>query len=330
MELSFFVVRQKENEPLKEYLQRFNAAALEVPFATQELKASAFSQGLLNGDFFKSLPKKPVSKFDALLVRAAKYINMEDVQAAKRESRGEKRDPEKTTRIGSKMENIVQEKIIQCLRHNMDIFAWTPQDLDGIDPNMITHHLNIDPDVKPVKEKKRHFRRNVEVYVDDMLVKSKEAKDQITDLEEKFSVLRYYRLKLNPGTFAFGVQGERFLGFMVTQRGTEANPLKIKAILDMKAPTNVNEVQKLTGRIAALGHFISKAVEKSLPFFKVLRKAKKVRVGYLLPTSIRRTQGVFSKTPLIGEINPGGYPLFVSLNHPQAVSSVLICEEGGK
>ncbi|KAL0354323.1 UNVERIFIED_CONTAM: hypothetical protein Sangu_1013600 [Sesamum angustifolium] len=78
MELSLFVVRQKENEPLKEYMQRFNAATLEVPSATQGVKASAFSQGLLDGDFFKSLTKKPVSKFDALLARAAKYINMED------------------------------------------------------------------------------------------------------------------------------------------------------------------------------------------------------------------------------------------------------------
>ncbi|KAL0405273.1 UNVERIFIED_CONTAM: hypothetical protein Slati_3841200 [Sesamum latifolium] len=87
-ELSLFAVRQKDNEPLKEYLQRFNTAALEVPSATQEVKASAFSQGLLDGDFFKSLAKKPVSKFDALLARAAKYINMEDAQAAKKESRG--------------------------------------------------------------------------------------------------------------------------------------------------------------------------------------------------------------------------------------------------
>ncbi|KAL0420891.1 UNVERIFIED_CONTAM: hypothetical protein Slati_3112000 [Sesamum latifolium] len=88
MELSLFAVRQKDNEPLKEYLQRFNAAALEMPSATQEVKASTFSQGLLYGNF-KSLAKKLVSKFDALLARAVKYINMEDAQAAK-ESRGEK------------------------------------------------------------------------------------------------------------------------------------------------------------------------------------------------------------------------------------------------
>ncbi|KAL0289146.1 UNVERIFIED_CONTAM: hypothetical protein Sradi_7079500 [Sesamum radiatum] len=91
MELSLFAIPQGEDEPLKEYLQRFNTAALEVPAATHEVKANAFSQGLLDGDFFKSLAKKPVSKFDALLARAVKYINMEEAQAAKKDSRGEKR-----------------------------------------------------------------------------------------------------------------------------------------------------------------------------------------------------------------------------------------------
>ncbi|KAL0451402.1 UNVERIFIED_CONTAM: hypothetical protein Slati_1118300 [Sesamum latifolium] len=94
--------------------------------------------------------------------------------------------------------------------------------------------------------------RNVEVYVDDMLVQSKKAKEHVKDLEETFSVLRKYKLELNPAKCAFGVQGGRFLGFMVTQRGIEANPLKIKAIIDMKAPTCLNEAQRLTGRIAAL------------------------------------------------------------------------------
>ncbi|KAL0313200.1 UNVERIFIED_CONTAM: hypothetical protein Sradi_5719300 [Sesamum radiatum] len=90
-ELSLFAIRQGEDELLKEYLQRFNTAALVVPAATQEVKANAFSQGLLDGDFFKSLAKKPVSRFDALLARVAKYINMEEAQASKKDSRGEKR-----------------------------------------------------------------------------------------------------------------------------------------------------------------------------------------------------------------------------------------------
>ncbi|KAL0406281.1 UNVERIFIED_CONTAM: hypothetical protein Slati_3942000 [Sesamum latifolium] len=86
-ELSLFAVRQKDDEPLKEYVQRFNAAALEVPVATQEVKASAFSQGLLDGDFFKSLAKKPVISLTPFWPEQ-KYINMEEAQAAKKETRG--------------------------------------------------------------------------------------------------------------------------------------------------------------------------------------------------------------------------------------------------
>ncbi|KAL0406632.1 UNVERIFIED_CONTAM: Retrovirus-related Pol polyprotein from transposon opus [Sesamum latifolium] len=116
--------------------------------------------------------------------------------------------------------------------------------------------------------------RNMEVYVDNMLVKSKGAHHHVEDLDETFAVLRKYRLKLNPGKCAFGVSGGRFQGFMVTQRGIEANPDKIKAIMDMGPPTSIKEVQQLTGRIAALSRFISKSAEKGLPFFKTLRKVK--------------------------------------------------------
>ena len=78
----------------------------------------------------------------------------------------------------------------------------------------------------------------MEVYVDDMLVKSIEAEEHIKDLQEAFGTLRKHRMKLNPTKCAFGVASGKFLGFMVTQRGIEANPKKIRAILDMKHPSN--------------------------------------------------------------------------------------------
>ncbi|KAL0427208.1 UNVERIFIED_CONTAM: hypothetical protein Slati_2895600 [Sesamum latifolium] len=66
-------------------------------------------------------------------------------------------DPDKTTKVGSKMKEDVREQVINCLRKNKDIFAWTPEDLEGIDPGVITHHLNLDPTIRPVKQKKWHF-----------------------------------------------------------------------------------------------------------------------------------------------------------------------------
>ena len=115
--------------------------------------------------------------------------------------------------------------------------------------------------------------RNVEVYVDDMLVKSVDEGSHLDDLQETFETLRQYKMKLNPSKCAFGVSSGKFLGFMVSQRGIEANPDKIQAILDMEPPKNIKEVQSLTGRVAAFNRFVLKATDKCLPFFKVLRKA---------------------------------------------------------
>ena len=115
--------------------------------------------------------------------------------------------------------------------------------------------------------------RNMEVYVDDMLVKSKEEPTHLDDLKQTFTTLRQYQMKLNPSKCAFGVASGKFLGFMVSQRGIEANPEKVKAILNMTSPKTVKEVQKLTGRIAALNKFVSKATNKCLSFFKTLKQA---------------------------------------------------------
>ena len=80
-------------------------------------------------------------------------------------------------------------------------------------------------------------------------------------------------MKLNPSKCAFGVASRKFLGFMVSHRGIEANLEKIKAILDMQPLQSIKEVQSLTKRVAALNRFIFKAIDKCLPFFKVLKKA---------------------------------------------------------
>ena len=89
--------------------------------------------------------------------------------------------------------------------------------------------------------------RNVEVYVDDMLVKSLDEGRHLDDLQETFNTLMRYNMKLNPSKCAFGVALGKFLGFMVSHRGIEANPEKIKSILDMKPSQNIKEIQSFTG-----------------------------------------------------------------------------------
>ena len=80
-------------------------------------------------------------------------------------------------------------------------------------------------------------------------------------------------MKLNPSKCAFGVASGKFLGFMVLQRGIEANPDKIQAILSMEPLKNIKDVQSLIGQVVALNRFVSKTTDKYLPFFRVLRKA---------------------------------------------------------
>ena len=118
----------------------------------------------------------------------------------------------------------------------------------------------------------KQIGRNMEVYMDDMLDKSKEELTYLDDLKETFATFRQYQMKLNPSKCAFGVASGKFLGFMVSQRGIEANPEKVRAILDITSPKTVKEVQKLTRRIATLNKFVSKVTNKCLPFFKTLKQ----------------------------------------------------------
>ena len=114
---------------------------------------------------------------------------------------------------------------------------------------------------------------SMEVYIDDMLVKSVKAELHVDHLAKSFQVLKDYKMKLNPTNYAFGVSAGKFLGFIINSCRIEANLNKIKVVVDMQPPSNTKEIQRLTGRIAALSHFVSRSSDKCQPFFQVLKKA---------------------------------------------------------
>ena len=116
--------------------------------------------------------------------------------------------------------------------------------------------------------------KTMEVYVDDMLVKSKQSSDHTRDLAEMFDILRRYGMKLNPLKCSFGVASRKFLGFIVSSRGIEINPSQIAAIRNIEEPQKIKDVQSLAGKVAALSRFISKAIDKCVPFFDLIKRGK--------------------------------------------------------
>ena len=106
--------------------------------------------------------------------------------------------------------------------------------------------------------------RNSDTYVDDIVVKTREERTLIDELEETFQNLRKVNIMLNPDKCVFGVASGKLLGFLVSHRGIEANPDKIRAIEKMQPPRRLKDVQRLTGRMAALGCFISRFGDKAL------------------------------------------------------------------
>ncbi|KAL2230940.1 UNVERIFIED_CONTAM: Gag-Pol polyprotein [Sesamum indicum] len=147
----------------------------------------------------------------------------------------------------------------------------------------------------------------MEVYVDDMLVKSRRSQEHLVP-----------RASIQYDECTFGVGGGKFLGYMISERGIEANPEKIQAILNLRPPSTIKDVQKLTGKIASL----------KPPFFKVLRRTKNFEWSGECDKALQELKEYLTKPPLLS--NPKeGETLFLYLGVSEnAVSSVLVREEG--
>ncbi|XP_073022575.1 uncharacterized protein [Primulina eburnea] len=375
-------------------------------------------------------------------------------------------DPKRTLKIGSDLSEEVESVLVAFLQRNTDAFAWGDGPLPGISPEYALHHLNVNPQMKPIKQKKRSFGpeknkhiaeevekliranyirpvsypewlanvvlvpknggkwrlcidftdlnkacpkdlfplpridllvdstagcellsfldahqgynqirlapedqekasfitdrgiycyevmpfglknagatyqrlvnkmfanmigRNMEVYIDDMLVKSVQAVKHVDDLEECFGVLRKYQMKLNPEKCSFGVRGGKFLGFMVSQRGIEANPEKIKAILSMSPPRSVKGVQELMGRMTALNRFISRAADKGLPFFRILRQGKGFKWSEECQQAFEELKKYLTTPPLLTKPQSWDTLLLYLATSSDAISAVLVVNVG--
>ncbi|XP_024037570.1 uncharacterized protein LOC112097200 [Citrus clementina] len=340
-------------------------------------------------------------------------------------------NPGKTIRIGSRLEGEQKQELVKYLQAHADVFAWTHEDMPGIDPEVACHRLAIKKgfirevnypewisNVVLVKKANSKWRmcvdftdlnkacpkdsfplpkidqlvdstaghgllsfmdafsgynqipmyepdeestafitnqglfcyrvmpfglknagatyqrlvnkvfkpligKTMEVYVDDMITKSKIPKEHVRHLEETFELLRKYKMKLNPEKCAFGVESGKFLGFMVSHRGIEANPKKIQAIVQMTSPRNLKEMQSLTGRLAALSRFISKATDKCQPFFQVIRRGKKTEWTPECEEAFRNLKHYLQQAPLLSTPKDGDkLNLYLAVSD-RAASSVL-------
>ncbi|GJR69933.1 hypothetical protein Tco_0359590 [Tanacetum coccineum] len=182
-----------------------------------------------------------------------------------------------------------------------------PLDMTGVPRSVAEHRLNIREGYSPIRQKKRgqalkraraiqaeasknasatyqwlvdkafdsQIGRNIEVYVDDLVIKSYTKSEMLRDIDETLCTLRRINMKLNPKKYMFGAVEGMFLGYMISSERIKLCPDITEAVLQLSSPRTIKEVQSLNGKLASLNRFLSKSVEKSLALFKTLKKCIK-------------------------------------------------------
>ncbi|PKI61603.1 hypothetical protein CRG98_017978 [Punica granatum] len=116
------------------------------------------------------------------------------------------------------------------------------------------------------------MHKEIEVYVDDMIAKSREGEDHLVNLKRLFDRLKKYKLRLNPTKCTFGARSGKLLGFVVSKRGIKVDSDKVKAIRELPPPSSVREVRGFLGRLNYIARFIANLTDKCQPLFRLLRK----------------------------------------------------------
>ncbi|XP_039687770.1 uncharacterized protein [Medicago truncatula] len=172
----------------------------------------------------------------------------------------------------------------------------------------------------------KQIGRNLEVYIDDLVVKTSEGQSHSDDLKEIFQQIRKFNMRLNPTKCTFGVQAGNFLGFLLTRKGIEANPDKCQAIINMRNPCSIREVQQLTGRLAALSRFLSCSGDKAFAFFATIKKKEAFEWTRECDEAFHNIKHFLTTPPILHRPTKGAV-LFLYLSVSEnALSSVLVEE----
>lgn len=172
----------------------------------------------------------------------------------------------------------------------------------------------------------KQIGRNLEVYIDDLVVKTSENQSHSDDLKEIFQQIRKFSMRLNPTKCTFGVQAGKFLGFLLTKKGIEANPDKCQAIINMRNPCIIREVQQLTGRLAALSRFLSCSGDKAFAFFTTIKKKEEFEWNQECDEAFSRIKYFLTTPPILHRPTKGAILFLYLLVSENALSSVLVEE----
>jgi hypothetical protein len=171
-----------------------------------------------------------------------------------------------------------------------------------------------------------HIGRMVEAYVDDIVVKMRKASDLLTDLEMTFKCLKAKGVKLNPKKCVFGVPRGMLLGFIVSERGIEANPKKIAAITNMGPIKDLKGVQRVMGCLAALSRFSSRLGERGLPLYRLLRKTERFTWTPKAEEALGILKALLTSAPILVPPATGEALLIYVAATTQVVSAAIVVD----
>ncbi|GKB10440.1 reverse transcriptase domain-containing protein [Tanacetum coccineum] len=226
--------------------------------------------------------------------------------------------------IGGTLSAKGQTELCSLLKKNLDIYAWQPSDMTRVLPSIVYQRL-VD------KAFDNQVGRNIEVYIDDLVIRGHTEAEMLRDIDEMFRTLRKTNMKLNPKKCTFEAVEGMFLGYMISPEGIKPCPDKTEAVLQLLSPRSIKEVQILNGKLASLNRFLSKSTEKSLQLFKTLKKCIKKSDFHWTPDAeqaFKQLKQHLSELPLLVAPKPKEELIvYMSASH-EAISAVLMTERG--